>query len=184
MILIKEGDFRNLNLGDPKIPVEECKKVAWGYVPDRERDTILVAERYKESDPKRQCQLVIPGGSVEESENYREAAMREVKEETGIDEESLEHVEKVAAEISVEKEEIVGLTDAFGNFRLKYTDTGKKYIGQLHRLKVVGNKTLGEPVGEDTKRPQWMPRDDVYESMDRFTPACQVLLDAIRKWED
>lgn len=46
---------------------------------------ILLMHRIREVNGKMEEYYVIPGGGVEENETYKEAAIREVKEEIGID---------------------------------------------------------------------------------------------------
>src|SRR3989344_1701689 len=71
----------------PELFTQDYAPVAWGCV-TRCRNgmhEMLVGTRYKKGDNLRKGQLIIPGGHIDEGEDSYSAAVREVKEETGID---------------------------------------------------------------------------------------------------
>lgn len=57
-------------------------------------DKILLIERYRKTDNELLHYFTIPGGGVEEGEDYSKTAIRETKEETNVDVEIIEFLEK------------------------------------------------------------------------------------------
>ncbi len=62
---------------------ELTKVVAKVYLFDENDNTLLI--RRSKTDERRPLEWDIPGGAVDEGENYLDAAVREVAEETGIE---------------------------------------------------------------------------------------------------
>jgi|SRR3989344_920334 len=162
------------------------KLVAWGYVT---RDIgngkeILTATRIKEGDPLRTGQFVIPGGGLRESEGYISAAMRETREETGI---TTYHTGRVApdGDKTFAKPNLSGTCTERGIVQLKYEDSQREYKGRIIRLEPV--RPADEPQsqnGSDARDPHYMLLGEAFANRERFTPACQVLLDLIREHEE
>ncbi len=159
-----------------------AKSVAWGYV---SRDLgggrqLLVATRYKEDDPERRGQLVIPGGGRLRRETYAEAAMHEVREETGIiTYRPPLHILRPDRHIWDRPEIIVQSFDD-GSFLMIYKDSEKEYRGRLVGLVPKDDSQEPEENPEsDARKPQYMLEDEAFARKKEFTPACSVLLDVI-----
>jgi len=153
------------------------KKVAWGYVT---RDIgnggeLLIATRCKEDDPKRAGELIIPGGGLKENENYLDAAIREVYEETGIVAKVNNYQFPIEKHMKFDNEKI--FAEVYGNkVYLKYKDSEKDYLGIIFRLYPIDeNQNPSEQEDSDAKNPRYISFKSIEK--EKFTPACQVLLD-------
>ncbi len=161
------------------------RAVAWGYVTSDIGfgKEVLIATRHHKDDPQRVGQLVIPGGGLEEGEDYTTAAIREVYQETGI-----------VAEPSlpdfnfrnryVVKHNLIGCVDQEGNIHLSYLDSGKNYMGRL--ISLSPRDVRQEPVenpDSDARNPRYVLLSEAFQNIKEFTPACQVLLDLIQEYK-
>ncbi len=157
------------------------RHVAWGYVIRNlgRGPELLVAERFKKGDEQRDGQLVIPGGGLEQDEIYVQAAIREVKQETGIDTFYDEALDFSFPAQEFIKPNLIGHTDAEGNVHLIYTDTEKMYCGRLISLRPRDMNQEPSEQDSDAKNPKYVTVFDAFAQQSRFTPACQVLLDLI-----
>jgi len=161
---------------------KECKKVAWGYVT---RDIgkgpeVLIAERHKKDDPLRAGELVIPGGGLKAGEDYIQAAIREVKEETGIY--ACNPIEmNFPDDLYFSKD----LPNLFGEVKddiiyLTYKDSGKSYAGKLVLLSPKDHyQEPSEQSSSDAKNPHYICRTELNSMREKFTPACQFLLELL-----
>ncbi|MHA1829695.1 MAG: NUDIX domain-containing protein [Candidatus Heimdallarchaeaceae archaeon] len=190
--------MRKITIDELKEKYEELfsvkyKRVAWGYVPKLINGSkhILVAERCKKDDPERYGELVIPGGTLEEGEDYIDAAIREVGEETGLNvRTALLEPKSLVNPIGYgfptvlrEREKIISITDSNGNVFLYYLDSGKSYVGRMFLLEPVVGSSIRESGESDARRPKWMPKDEVKKRRSDFTPACQILLELVEEFE-
>lgn len=160
------------------------KNSAWGYVT---RDIgngleILVAERFKKDDSLRQGDLVIPGGGVEEGESYIEAAIREVREETGM-EAFYSGSEFHLKPREFRKRSFNGWIGNDGFIYLKYLDSGKDYKGQIIALYPSSREPKEQP-NSDARKPRFLFIYKALIEREKFTPACQVLLDIIEEYDE
>ncbi len=161
------------------------KQVAWGYVT---RDIgngkeLLIATRIKKDDPLRAGEFVVPGGGLEPGENYFAAARREVLEETDVV--TLENPFFYLKPIprTFEKHNLRGNVDTEDCIILKYQDSGKEYKGRLVRLFPTDLWQIPREQNSDAKEPRYVALAEAFRMQERFTPACQVLLDIVREYE-
>ena len=164
----------------------EYKPVAWGYTTRSVGDgkDLLVAERVKLGDDLRTGELVIPGGGLKSGEDYIQAAIREVNEETGVT--AVPGNRSKFANLSglpvlKNREKIIAIYDPMGLVWLYYKDSGKAYMGQLVDLEPRSEPV--KPSGQDAKHPHYLPLEEVISNPEKFTPACQILLEMAEEAE-
>jgi 8-oxo-dGTP pyrophosphatase MutT (NUDIX family) len=151
--------------------------IAWGLVTRNTEngEEILIAERNKKSDPLRDGQLIIPGGGINQGESYIEAAIREVREETGI-ETGLPHIIS-GRELRKIDNRIKALVMGDGRIKIEYLDSGNIYIGKIVSLKPVDPyQEPKEQKDSDAKSPRYVSLKEIPKLAEKFTPAGQVLL--------
>jgi len=160
------------------------KQVVWGYVTRdiRGEKQILIATRFKKDDPLRKGELVLPGGGLEEGEDYIQAAIREVYQETGIETEFSVKSHIKPWQATYRKTNLFGHVDENGLINLTYLDSGKEYQGRLIALSPLNsNQEPVEQENSDARNPRYISLEEAFKRQKKFTPACQVLLDTIRK---
>jgi len=130
---------------------------ARAVIPDGDQKILLVRQRHEGRDI-----WMLPGGGVEEGEDARQAAVREVKEETGLDIEVVRllwHVEEVSA----------GRGQRFVNFFLAEATGGtlglgadpeRAYDGQvLREARFMSREEIGRI---ETLYPEYL-RDELWD---------------------
>lgn len=183
-------EFRLLFEGLEETPY---KPTAWGYVYLLNEDYhsvniegLLVGERCKKDDPKREGQFVIPGGGVNAGETFIGAAKREVLEET--------RVKTIYNTMVYPKgdfysallksgKNVLGLMDKKGRVWIQYKDSGKRYAGRMAALQPVKNSYPKEQESSDVRHPRFMCVQEAIDRKSEFTPACQILLEIILLYE-
>jgi 8-oxo-dGTP pyrophosphatase MutT (NUDIX family) len=162
------------------------KRIAWGCVARNVGNGLefLVAERCKEGDPLRKGELVFPGGSLKIRENYTQAAMREVKGETGIEtviEPLLPNgIESFVdgSQFEVQNSKVKASVELDGKVRINYLDSKKSYVGRFVSLDPKDpHKEPSTQAGSDARNPKYVPYVSLSLILRRkLTPASQVLL--------
>ena len=119
-------------------------------------ESLLVGNRYKDSDPLRKNKIVIPCGGLLENETFLDAAIRETREETGVDAIMLDNYpsfsEIEGAPYLKEYGPVVSLISPDGTIWAFGRDNKKGYIYRLVNL-----YPLSEPreMHSDLKNPRY-----------------------------
>ncbi|MEM7815548.1 MAG: NUDIX domain-containing protein [Candidatus Aenigmatarchaeota archaeon] len=114
------------------------------------------------------------------SEDYLNAAIREVFEETGISAKPAIKQPKLR-NFEFKNSKISGHTEN-GEIFLEYIDSGKAYQGRIVFLEPID--PLQEPEEQtesDARNPRYISVMQIPKMKDRFMPACQLLLDLIEE---
>lgn len=121
-------------------------KVAIGVI-ERDRKFLILQRAPDESSGGRWC---FPGGKIEEKESAREAALREVKEETGLDATVLDDGEVFEAEGELGVWKIYPfLMEADGKVDLNYEHSDFEWADkkELEELDTLGDMKAIEVLG-------------------------------------
>ncbi|MBN2095731.1 MAG: NUDIX hydrolase [Candidatus Aenigmarchaeota archaeon] len=165
-------------------------EIAWGYV---KRETalegknpkkeILIATRQKRSDPTQYGKYVIPGGGRKDTDKSEyENAIREVKEETGIDSKPIYGYRFPDGSRNIEGENFIATVNE-NEASISYSDSGKSYHGYLVALEPVDPKQEPKETVSDAANPRYVSIEDAFRDIEKFTPAAQVLLGIIKEAE-
>ncbi len=133
---------------DPKLnfPVPKTEFTNMVMVENRENGKVLVQERVKSWTG-----ISFPGGHVEPGESFVESAIREVKEETGLDITNLEPC---------------------GVIHWVHRDRGDRYVVFLYKTSRFSGKLIDET---DEGRVFWIDVDEIYDlklsnNFDKYIP--------------
>ena len=155
--------------------------VCAAYVHNDDLKDILIGNRYNKDDPERDGYIVIPCGRLEDGESFKDAVLRETKEETDVDAEiinsNLFSYSPGAPHIK-EYGPVITINNPDGTVWIFARDSGRRLTG-----KVFDIYPLSEPheTNSDLRDPRYEQLDSIIRNQMYVMPEERFILDILNE---